>query len=229
MLFRSEALELHYVSRDGEEGYPGRLDVTVRYTLTDANVLRVDYRATTDMPTICNLTHHSYFNLADGGRSSILGHELLIHAQQFTPIDETSIPTGELRDVAKTPFDFTSLHRIGERIKADDEQLKHGRGYDHNYVLADKAQMKHAATVYDPHSGRQLDVITSEPGVQFYSGNFLDGKCVGKDGVAYRHRTGFCLEPQHYPDSPNQPKFPSVTLLPGQTYTSTTVFRFTAR
>jgi aldose 1-epimerase len=221
-------LTLHYVSRDGEEGYPGTLEVTAIYTLTQDNALRLEYRATTDKPTVVNLTQHSYFNLR--GHGDILGHVLTIDAARFTPIDRTLIPTGELRAAAGTPFDFRTPTPIGQRIVIDDEQLKFANGYDHNWVIdGPPSKLRVAATVYEPETGRLLEVSSTEPGLQFYSGNFLDGSLTGKSGHRYQFRDGFCLEPQHFPDSPNKPQFPSVVLRPGETYHNTIVYRFTAR
>lgn len=222
------SLELTYVSQDGEEGYPGKLSAKAVYTLTKDNAIRLDYTATTDKDTVINLTQHSYFNLA--GTGDILGHEVMIKASKFTPVDKTLIPTGELRPVKGTPFDFTQSHKIGERIAQDDEQLKFGGGYDHNWVL-DKpvGALEVIARVSEPTSGRILEVLSTEPGLQFYSGNFLDGTNIGKGGKAYQFRTGFCMEPQHFPDSPNQPQFPSVVLKKGQTYKNTIIFKFSAK
>ena len=223
------SLELSYLSKDGEEGFPGNLKVRVTYTLTDANALVIDYSATSDKKTVVNLTNHSYFNLAGQGSGDILGHQLMIAADMFTPVDAGLIPTGELRDVAGTPFDFRQSTAIGARINQDEEQLKIGGGYDHNFVLHPPMDRKEflAARVTEPTSGRVMEVWTTEPGVQFYTGNFLDGKVTGKGGVAYAKRAALCLETQHFPDSPNQPKFPSAALNPGETYHTITTYKFT--
>ena len=233
-----EALRLEYRSADGEEGFPGNLDVCVTYTVTADNSLQIDYTARTDRATPVNLTNHSYFNLADEGASEVLGHVVTLNASQYTPVNAGLIPTGEIALVAGTPLDFTSPHSIGERIERAHEQLRFAGGYDHNFILEAgggapgvrrSGELALAATVIEPQSGRILEVLTTEPAVQFHSGNFLDGSLVGKNGRVYRRRSGFCLETQHFPDSPNQPSFPSTILHPGETLRSTTVYRFSAR
>jgi aldose 1-epimerase len=223
------SLRLRYASPDGEEGYPGRLDAEVAYTLTRAGELRVECAATSDAPTVVNLTHHSYFNLAGHDAGDVLGHELTIDADRFTPTDAGQIPTGELLGVAGTPFDFRRPLAIGARIGADDPQLRVGLGYDHNFVLNRKGVgLFGAARLSDPGSGRVLEVLTTEPGLQLYSGNRLDGTLTGKAGARYPRHAGVCLETQRFPDSPNRPEFPSSSLKPGERYSSTTVYRFSS-
>lgn len=225
----ANGIRLSYRAKDGEENYPGNVDVTVTYTLKETNELVIDYKATTDKATPFNPTQHTYFNLKGEGQGDILDHVVQINAKGFIPTDETSIPSGEIRSVEGTPFDFTSPKKIGQDIGAQDEQLKNGIGYDHNFVLdAANTQdgLTKAAFVTEPTSGRTLEVLTTEPGVQFYSGNYLDGRLTGKSGLPYIHRSGFCLETQHFPDSPNHANFPSTILRPGETFHSQTIFRF---
>lgn len=225
-------IRLTRTSPNGEEGYPGALEVEVSYRLSDDDELRIDYRATTDRATVVNLTNHSYFNLAGEGSGTVYDHDLTLNASRFTPTDETAIPTGEIAPVAGTPFDFRKGNRIGARIREGHEQLRFGRGYDHNFVLdrpdPDDGSLVLCARIYEPISGRRLEIRTTEPAVQFYSGNFLTGALVGTSGRAYRQGDGFALETQHYPDSPNHPHFPSTMLRPGEEFHSTTVWSFSA-
>jgi len=224
-------LALTYVSEDGEEGYPGTLTARVRYTWTDQNALRIEYTANTDAPTVINLTNHSYFNLKDAGKTDMLGTELQLFADHYSPVDSTLIPTGEAAPVEGTPFDFRQPTQIGARINQQHEQIKNGGGYDHNYIISRRTKdgLEIAARFHEATTGRVMEVWTTEPGAQFYTGNFLDGSLTGKSGTVYNRRTAFCLETQHYPDSPNQPAFPSTTLRPGETYHSTTEYRFSVR
>lgn len=231
--FRREArvgVIFTHVSPDGDQGYPGTLRTSVSYALTNRNELLLDYVATCDRPTPLNLTQHSYWNLAGGSAPSVLGHEITINAGHYTPVDATLIPTGSITPVKGTPFDFRTAQPIGRHIDDADEQLRHGLGYDHNFVLspAPPGALRHAVRLFEPRSGRVLDMHTTEPGVQFYSGNFLDGSIRGKGGTVYGYRSGLCLESQHFPDSPNHSNFPSVILLPGAEYRSRTVYTFSA-
>ena len=224
-------LTLSYDSPDGEEGYPGTLKSVVTYSLTKDNGLKIQYQATTDKATVLNLTHHGYWNLAghDSGKT-VLDHELQLMCDAFTPTDATAIPTGEIRKVAGTPFDFTAPHKIGERIEAKDEQITFGKGYDHNYVInGDAGKLRLVARVHEPTGGRIMEMLSDDHGVQFYTGNFLDGSFTGKDGQVYQQRQGFCLECQRHPDTPNQPTFPTATLKPGETYNKTTIYKFSAK
>jgi len=226
----ANSLELQYTSKDGEEGFPGNLKVTAVYTLTDDNALRLNFTSTTDKPTVLNLTHHSYFNLAGQGNGDILGHEVYINSDKTTPVDKVLITTGEFAPVDGTPFDFRKPTAIGARVNDPDPQLQYGPGYDHNWVITKPAgQLGLMARVYEPKTGRVLEVSSDEPGLQFYVGNFLDGTITGKSGKVYQRRTAFCMEPQHFPDSPNKPNFPSVVLRPGQTFKNTIIYKFSTK
>jgi aldose 1-epimerase len=224
------ALKLTYVSKDGDEGYPGTVTMKVTYTLTKDNALKIDYEDTTDKTTILNPTHHSYFNLTGDPTKTILDHELMIAADYITPVDSDLITTGKLAKVDGTPFDFKKPEKVGTRINNNDQQLIFGRGYDHNWVLNNyDKNVRLAASLYDPQSRRFMEVLTDQPGLQFYSGNFLDGSIKGKSGIKYKHRTALCLETQHFPDSPNKPNFPSVVLKPGEKYQQTTIYKFSTK
>lgn len=226
----NQSLKLTYLSKDGEEGYPGNLKITVTYSLTKDNAVVVDYKASTDKKTVVNLTQHAYFNLTGDFSNDILGHEIVINADTYLPVDTMLIPTGEIRAVEGTPFDFTSAKKIGQDIYTNNEQLKFGKGFDHCWVLnGEKGDMRFVASAYDETSGRLMEVYTEEPAIQFYTGNFLDGSLPMPNGGTYAHRTGFCLETQHYPDSPNQKSFPSVVLNPGEKYETKTIFRFSVK
>jgi aldose 1-epimerase len=222
---------LSYVSADGEEGFPGQLKVTATYSLNEQNELRLDYRATTSKPTVLNLTNHSYFNLSGNDARDVMDDMVTLHAERFTPVDATLIPTGERRAVAGTPFDFRTAHRVGARIRdAGDQQIRYARGYDQNFIVDGKAgTLRPAAVVADPVSGRVMEISTTAPGVQFYTGNFLDGTFFGKNNRAYRQGDAICLEPGVFPDTPNHPDFPSARLNPGQTYTNTIVYKFSTK
>lgn len=224
------AVTLHYTSPDGEEGYPGNLSVDVTYTLQKDNGLRIDYKATTDKPTVLNLTNHAYFNLS-GMKHDAMSHVLTINADHFLPTDNTQIPTGERRPVAGTVFDFRKPTVVGERVNdTAEEQIRFGNGYDHCWVFAEKpTSLRLGATLYEPESGRYMEMFTTEPAVQLYTGNHLNGKFQGREGVPFTRRYGLCLETQHFPDSPNKPDFPATTLRPGETYKTTTVYRFSAK
>lgn len=228
------SITLSYLSPDGEEGFPGNLSLKVIYSLTADNEVKIEYSATTDKPTVVNLSNHSLFNLKGAGNGTILDHMLTINANKTTPVDSVLIPTGELADVEGTPFDFRKPTAIGERIDQDDAQLKNGSGYDHNWVIDRKSdkdikQVEHIATLYEPASGRVMEVWSDQPGLQFYSGNFFDGKTTGKYGKAYKYREALALETQKFPDSPNHPKFPTTRLNPGETYTQTCIYKFSAK
>ncbi len=224
---KEPSVRFTYISPDMEEGFPGKVNVSVNYTWTDKNEIVMEYTATTDRKTVFNITNHAYFNLHGAGNGDILDHELTIKASAITPVDSVMIPTGEIRPVAGTPFDFNTPHKIGERIGEEYDQLILGRGYDHNFVLDNKEEVD--ATVYEPVSGRLLEVITDQPGLQLYTGNFLNGTKIGHGGKPYNYRSGFCLEADHFPDSPNHPEFPTTILNPGETFKSTTIYRFSVK
>lgn len=225
----TNGVAFHYLSKDGEQGYPGNLSVTVRYTVVGAD-LKIAYQATTDKPTVLNLTNHAYFNMAGAGRGTVLAHQLKLFASRFTRGDAHLMPTGEIRSVAGTPVDFRESTTVGDRINSEDELIRLAHGYDHNFVIDEQgAKLKQAAEMYEPLTGRVMEVWTTEPAIQFYTGNFLDGSFMGKNRVTYGKRAAFCLETQHYPDSPNHPQFPSTVLRPGQSFQSQTIYRFSAQ
>jgi aldose 1-epimerase len=226
---KGNGLKLTYLSKDMEEGYPGNLNVTVEYILRDDNSLVLNYHATTDKKTVVNLTQHTYFNLSGNARRDILDHQLTLNSDHYLPVSKVLIPTGELAPVNGTPFDFNTPTAVGKRINEKHEQLQIAGGYDHCWVLSKSDSLKSAGSLYDPSSGRIVEVLTTEPGIQFYSGNFLTGSITGKGGVVYKHRYGLCLETQHFPDSPNRPDFPSVVLEPGKEYRSQTIYRFNVK
>ncbi len=226
-LNKNPAIRFTYLSKDGEEGYPGSLTAQVTYSFNVDNILQIDYHITTEHPTVHNITNHSYFNLSGNAKRSILDHEMMINADQFLPVDKGLIPTGEIRSVAGTPMDFLEPHKIGDRINDEDKQLKYGNGYDHNWILNSAGDaLNYSGYIYDRQNGRKMEIFTTEPGMQFYSGNFMDGSDIGHNGNQYEFRYGLVIETQHYPDSPNHENFPSTTLLPGQVYTSTTLYKF---
>jgi len=226
----SRSVRLTYISPDGEEGYPGEVKLTVIYTITEDNALRIEYHGISNRPTVLNPTNHCYFNLSGSPKNTILEHELMLNADRFTPVDIHSIPIGELQPVDGTPMDFRKAKPVGQDIAADFEQIKIGGGYDHNWVINGKpSQLRLAATLYEPVSGRLMECLTDQAGLQFYSGNFLDGSMIGKGGVRYNYRCALCLEAQAFPDSPNKPNFPSVVLRPGAEYHQTTIYRFSVR
>lgn len=224
-------IEMNYLSIDGEEGFPGNIQVQVTYWLNDKNQLVIDYTASTDRTTLLNLTQHSYFNLSGHASGNVLDHEISLHSNYYLPVNKMQVPSGKIEDVDNTPFNFLSGKKIGARIKEDNEQLILSSGYDHSWVLENEHStvLKHAATVYEPVGGRTMDVYTTEPAVHFYTGNFLDGSSSGKEGACYKHRSGFCLETQHFPDAPNKPDFPSTVLHPGEVFSSQTIFEFSLK
>ncbi|MFC2084745.1 aldose epimerase family protein [Bacteroidota bacterium] len=227
---KNAKLRLSYLSADGEEGYPGNLKVEVVYTFTSNNELKIEYKIKTDKATVINITNHAYFNLSGNLKENILNHELMLNADYFIPVDNGLIPAGEIKSVKNTPMDFTKSHSIGDRINEENEQLKYGLGYDHNWIVKDEGKdLKLAGTLYEPKSGRFMEIYTTEPGIQFYSGNFMDGSHSGHNGIVYNYRYAMCLETQHYPDSPNHNNFPSTVLKPGEIYESTTIYKFSSK